>query len=88
MANDITQDPLVFDTTVTDAVCKRIVGVKVVGTGAVSIVDGSTGHPLWSHTAGADSDFEPINLFIASGLIDVTVGAATVVYIYLGSGPR
>lgn len=89
MANDLTQDPLKIDTTGTDFVCERIQAVKFdAAAGATcSILDGVTGHPIWSSFGGTPGPFDELNIHIPSGLIDVTISAGTL-YIYRGSGPR
>jgi hypothetical protein len=84
VANDLSQDPLVFDTTATEVPCERIEAIKYVGNGTPLIEDSVTGHDLWSTD---ETCFDEIHLKIASGLIDVTISAG-VLYIYLGSGPR
>lgn len=91
MANDLTQDPLVVDTTATNIPCERINGIvfDASGTGSVSIVDATTSHVLFSTDA---SGWYGISLTLpipTTGLplINVTISSG-VVYIYLGSGPR
>ena len=89
MANNLTQDPLKIDTNGTvDVRIRRIRAVKFdAGAAATaSIVDGQTGHILWSTTGGT---FDEINLTVPGNppLVDVNLSAGTV-YLYEGSGPQ
>ena len=92
MANDLDQDPLYFDTPVSDIPCARIRAVKFTGGAAAtaSIIDSDTDHILWATLGPA---FDEINVTIPRGAdgtdprIDVALSAGAVL-IYLGSGPR
>lgn len=91
MANDLTADPLVVDTSATNIPCERIAGVAfdASGTGTFSIVDHATSKLILS---GDQTMWYGINVTLPrpSGnepAIDVSVSSG-VVYIYLGSGPR
>jgi len=84
VANDLTQDPLRFDTTVTDVPCQRIEAVKYVGTGTPLIEDSVSGHDLWSTD---ETCFDALHLEVTGAKVDVTINSG-VLYVYLGSGPR
>jgi hypothetical protein len=92
MANDLTADPLVIDTTATairPGPC-HIRGFKytAAGAGTVTVDDSVTGHLLYEHqlAAAGSGPFDHVALTVKGGL-DVTISAGKL-YIYLGSGPR
>lgn len=93
MANDLTADPLVVDTTaaVRTGPC-RLAGIKYVnttaGAGVVTITDTTTGHILWegSLAAAGAAPLDLVNLMVKGGVtVTMTTGTGRV-YLYLGSG--
>lgn len=88
MANQLTQDPLFIDTTVTNVPCQRIVGI--VCTGQVSITDSETNHIIFTNGTSTDGWYGiNVTIPVTNGVqaIDVAVVGGEVM-IYLGSGQQ
>ncbi len=93
MANDLTQNPLVVDTTAVNIRPSpaRIYGFKHVATGAslVTVTDIVTGHVIYqSNLAAAGTGNLDVAKIAVRGGINVTVSANGTLYIYLDDGER
>jgi hypothetical protein len=85
VANELTNDPLVIDTTETGIPLKRIqsVAFDASGTGTVSIT-GAGGRRIFSTDV---SGYFEIGVLVPEEEVDVTISSG-ILYIYLGAGPR
>lgn len=98
MANDLTQNPLVVDTTVSDGSVmpggpNRIAGFKFVASGAsatVLVKDHTSGHVIYDcriAATGTSSPYDHVNIEVKGPGLDVTISNG-VLYIYEDSGER